>query len=179
MDKYFSVIDTLIEKDPHVNYNVWKNEVNVLKKNIRSLHSRFFEYVNQIENIIDTSDYSTPFTGNGKLVIDCTNNFEFTPQDEKYRFCSLYHSKGSDGKVIHSVENPIWGTADMLLSFIATMCKIRSLILNTLKPTLKTKLMLDILDCKEIRIHLALTDSDTFGLAWEVQLLKIMGGRFM
>ena len=155
VDKYFSVIDTLIEKDPHVNYNVWKNEVNVLKKNIRSLHSRFFEYVNQIENIIDTSDYSTPFTGNGKLVIDCTNNFEFTPQDEKYRFCSLYHSKGSDGKVIHSVENPIWGTADIRLSFIINPIEDQVFYSEWIKTTLKTKTMLDIRDCKEIRIHLS------------------------
>jgi hypothetical protein len=155
VDDCISVIDTVIEKDPTINHNVWKNEVNILKVNIKALHNRFYEYVNQIEDIIDTSDYSAPFTGNGKLVIDCTNNFEFTPQEEEYRYCNLFYSDGSDGKVVHSVENPIWGTADIRLSFIINPIEDQVFYSEWIKTTLKTKTMLDIRDCKEIRIHLS------------------------
>lgn len=155
VDNYSSVIDTLIGKDPHVNYNVWQNEVNALKKNIRSLHNRFYEYVNQIQDGVDTSDYSTPFAGNGRLVIDRTNNFEFTPEGTKYLHKFLYHSEGSTSEVVHSVENPIWGTADILLSFIMEPIEDDIYYSEWVKLTLRTTKETDILDCKEIRVHLS------------------------
>lgn len=155
VDNYSSVIDTLIEKDPHINYNIWKNEVNVLKGNIRSLHNRFFEYVNQIEDIIDTLDYSASFNGNGRLVIDRTNNFEFTPEGTKYLHRFLYYSEGSTGEVVHSVKNPIWGTADILLSFIIEPMEDENQYSEWIKTNLKTVSKTDILGCKEIRVHLS------------------------
>jgi len=155
VDNYTSAIDTLIKKDPHVNYNVWKNEVNVLKKNIRSLHNRFYEYVNQIQDNLDTSDYSTPFSGNGKLVIDRTNNFEFTPEGTDYLHKFLYYSEGSTAKVVHSVENPIWGTADILLSFVMVPIEDQIQYSEWVKTKLKAVSKTDIRDCKEIRVHLS------------------------
>ncbi len=155
VDNYASLIDTLIEKDPHVNYHVWKNEVNILKGNIRSLHNRFFEYVNQIKDNIDTSDYSTPFSGNGRLVIDRTNNFEFTPEGTMYKHKYLYYSEGSTAEVVHSIENPIWGTADILLSFIIEPIEDEISYSEWVKTNLKAVSKTDIRDCKEIRVHLS------------------------
>lgn len=155
VDNYSSVIDALMQNDPHVNYNVWKNEVSTLKRNIRSLHNRFYEYVNDIKDNIDTSDYSTPFTGNGKLVIDRTNNFEFIPDGTKFSHRFLYYSEGSTGEVVHSVENPIWGTADMLLSFIIEPIEDDVQYSEWIKATLKTESKFDIQNCKEIRITLS------------------------
>jgi spore coat protein CotH len=70
IDNYSSIIDTLIEEDPYVDYNVWKEDVNTLKEIIRLLHNQFYKYVNQIEDVIDTTNNSSSFTGNAKRGID-------------------------------------------------------------------------------------------------------------
>ncbi len=154
VDNYVSLIDTIIKNDSAINYKIWKNEVSILKRNIRSLHNRFYEYVNEIPDIIDTSDFSIPFTGEGRLAFDRTNNFEFAPVEGEYPFSDVNKPKIIDGSITHSTENPIWGTADLLFSFIFNPMEDEGSYSEWIRGTVFSVLKSNIENCKEIKISL-------------------------
>lgn len=154
IDKYSELIDSIILKDPRVNYNVWENEVSTLKKNLKALHLQFYNYIHQIPEIIDTSDYSTPFEGEGYLLVDRVNNFEFVPDGDEFPFGYVFYSDGSTGKLVHTTENPIWGTADLLYSFSFSKLEDETSYSEWMKFIVQSKIS-NIERCKEIRVNLS------------------------
>lgn len=118
IDNYANLIDTVISNDPKVDYNSWRKEVDALKKTIVSLRNDFYNHIHKITIEVDTSEYLTPFTGSGMLVTDRLNNFEYTPEpDGDYPFGFVYSSKGTTVSLVHTQENPLSGSADLLFSF--------------------------------------------------------------
>lgn len=154
IDSYCLLLDTVIKQDPHIEYPVWQNEVSNLKKNINSLHSRFYDYIHQVPDTVDTSDYSKPFDGVGYLVIDRTNNFEFTPADQ-FTYKIVLVSEGTEAKLVHSTENPLWGSADLLFSFVLNPLEDDKSYSEWTTLKLKTEKKSNILQCKEIRMNIS------------------------
>lgn len=116
IDKYQQVISDVVEIDPVVEKKTWEAEVESLRKDVVTLCKKFDDYIHGRKEVMDTSDYSVPFVGNGYLVTDRTNNFEFTPVST-VKFAYAYASEGTITKLTHNTENPLWGTADLLFNF--------------------------------------------------------------
>lgn len=112
IDRYTALIDTIIYRDPKIEYESWLYQVEMLKKDIAAIRTKFGNYIHGITTQIDTSDYSSPFTGTGFLHLNEVNNFEFTPA-ESLSFVYPYSSAGTTIKVVHDTIGPIWGKADL------------------------------------------------------------------
>jgi hypothetical protein len=115
---YKNLIDTAIQKDPHVDYESWKGQVNSLKNDIAVLNKDFGDYIHNRSAVEDTSGYTAPFNGTGYLVLDQLNNFEFTPLANETKWSNYYVSENSSITIKHDTINPLSGKADVLYSFV-------------------------------------------------------------
>jgi len=116
IDSYQGIISGVLDNDPVVSNPRWGMEVEKLKRDVNSLHEKFYNYIHGIKPALDTSDYSDPFPGTGYLITNHTNNFEFTP-GSSLPFVYSYSSDGTITEVIHNTANPLWGKADLLFNF--------------------------------------------------------------
>ena len=116
INSYAQIISDVLEIDPIIEKAGWEKRVETLKRDVVTLNKKFDDYIHGRVQETDTSDYSEPFTGSGYLVIDRTNNFEFTPA-ATVSFAYTYASTGTLTEVIHNTVNPLWGTADLLYKF--------------------------------------------------------------
>ena len=123
IDQYSSLIDSVVRQDPVINYNSWLKNVSSLRSAITRFRTEYNDYVHgRNSNAADTSDYSTPFPGSGKLLITSTNNFEFiTGPTTEYSKTSK--SEGSIINLIHNSINPLWAqqTFRQISSLIESM----------------------------------------------------------
>jgi spore coat protein CotH len=118
VDSYSVLIDSIVKKDPVIDYPLWQRNVTTFKKTLLSIRKDFDQYIHGItDKADDTSDYSEPFIStSGKLVLDRTNNFEFTSiPDTNFSFYEI--TAGSVASVRRDTIKPLWGSADLQFSF--------------------------------------------------------------
>lgn len=155
IDQYSSLIDSVVRQDPVINYNSWLKNVSSLRSAITRFRTEYNDYVHgRNSNAADTSDYSTPFPGSGKLLITSTNNFEFiTGPTTEYSKTSK--SEGSIINLIHNSINPLWGAADLQANFIFNRIDDDKTYSEWAGFTLQFASTPDLTELKEIKINLS------------------------
>lgn len=116
IEKYASLIDPVVNKDPYIDYKKWVSKVKEFKKHIPDMISQFDNYVyDKPLTPVDSSDYLVPFAGNGNLLTNRTNNFEFAPGSAQ--FAITWSSENSWRELSHNITDPLSGKADIKFSF--------------------------------------------------------------
>lgn len=116
IEKYASLIDPIVIKDPYIHYQKWVSQVKEFKKYIPDMISQFDIYVyDRHLTPIDSSDYLVPFNGSGYLLTNRTNNFEFAPGSAQ--FAITWSSENSWRELSHNFTDPLSGKADIKFSF--------------------------------------------------------------
>jgi hypothetical protein len=118
VDAHTSLIGPVVANDPGIDYARWQGEVKSLRQTIPILSRTFNEYLHGITNVIDASAYSKPFPGDGFLLTNTVNNFEFTPVIPLSLWSNASISKGSTINAKPDRITPLWGAQDFKASFI-------------------------------------------------------------
>jgi hypothetical protein len=161
IDFYKQLLDTIIVRDPYVNYNIWVNNVKMLRRDITSLTSSYDDYIHKRVITADTSGFTQPFTGNGFLEPDKLNNFEFTAQTTDTNWRYLASSVNTVGSVIHNTTSPLWGKTDVCFTFMFNNSPDSGMYLEWTRAVLAFKGPQDLKKLKEIRINLK-SDSNRY-----------------
>lgn len=154
IDKHIRLIDTVIQKDPHVDYETWQGQVNSLRSDIAALNSDFDDYIHNRSVVNDTGSYLQPFDGNGYLSINQLNNFEFQPIGNENEWATRMISKNSTITVVHDTVNPLWGKADVFYSFVYNTAPGEGKYLEWGRTTLDFEKPVDLTFLKEIQVNL-------------------------
>jgi hypothetical protein len=154
IDFYKKLIDTVIQKDPYVDHDTWIGQVNSLRSDIAVLNSDFDDYIHKRTIVEDTSGYTLPFEGTGYLVTDRVNNFEFKPLGNEKTWSYYYVSQNSSIIVKHDTIQPLWGTADVLYSFVYNPAPGTGQFIEWGRSFLKFERATDLRGLKEIRVDL-------------------------
>lgn len=149
-----NLIDTVVQKDPHIEHDAWRGQVNSLKNDIASLNRDFDDYIHKRIIVEDTSGYTIPFDGEGYLTIDKLNNFEFVPQANETAWSHYLVSKNSSITIQHDSINPLWGRGDVLYSFVFNPAPGEGKYIEWGRIILDFKKDVDLSGLKEIRVNL-------------------------
>jgi spore coat protein H len=154
VDTYKNLIDSVIQKDPHVDHATWLGQVNSLRGDIAALNSDFDDYIHKRSVVNDTSEYLKSFNGTGYLVTDQLNNFEFQPLGNEKLWSTAMISINSTSSVKQDTVNPLWGKSDVLYSFVFNPVPGTDMYQEWGKVALKFKSPVDLTKLKEIQVNL-------------------------
>jgi spore coat protein CotH len=164
LDFYKTLIDTIVRKDPYMDYNLWLSSVNNLRKDIPVLNSSYDDYIHKRSITVDTSGFTQPFTGNGYLVTDRLNNFEFTVSTPP-AWSSTFASVNTTQSILHNTTLPLWGTADVKYSFTFRGAPGTGNYLEWSVGGLAFEKETDISNVKEIQINLKADSKRSIGIS--------------
>lgn len=117
LDCYKEIIDTIVSKDPYMDYNTWQSAVKALRKDLSILNSSYDDYIHKRTPTFDTSGFTQPFSGNGFLVTDKVNNFEFTPELTQPAWATSVASINTIHSITHNIIQPLCGKGDVKLTY--------------------------------------------------------------
>lgn len=162
IDNYKSLVDSVIQKDPHVYYDTWLGQVNMLRNDIVTLHSDFDDYIHERTVEADTTEFLQPFPGTGYLVVDRLNNFEFSPTGNIKTWSDYLSSQNTIVTLTHDTLNPLWGKADLLYSFVYDTAPGTGKYLEWTRVNLDFEKSTDLRSLKEIQINLKSDENREF-----------------
>lgn len=164
IDRFKDLIDPVIQNDPRVDYNGWLGQVNALRNDIVTLNSDFDDYIHKRTVVNDTDEYLKPFDGTGYLSIDKLNNFEFESVGNEDVWSSYMKASNSSIQVLHNTINPLWGTADLLYSFVYNTEPGNGMYLEWGNMILKFENPEDLTTLKQIQVNLQSDSNREFWL---------------
>jgi len=165
LDYYTSLIDTIVRRDPHMDHNSWLNSIKNLRKDITVLNTSYDDYIHKRTISLDTSGFTQPFSGNGYLVTDKLNNFEFTPSTSPSAWTNSIASANTTQSIIHNTSLPLWGTADVKYSFTFRSAPGTGKYLEWSIGGLSFEKETDLSNVKEIHINLKADSKRTIGIS--------------
>jgi hypothetical protein len=154
IDFYKNLIDTVIQKDPYVDHDTWSEQVSSLRNDVVVLNNDFNDYIHKRTVAEDTSGYTLPFEGNGYLVSNRINNFEFTPLGNEKTWSYYYVSENSSITVKHDTIQPLWGKGDVRYSFVYNPAPGEGQYIEWGRIFMKFEKVTDLSGLKEIRVNL-------------------------
>lgn len=154
IDVYKSLVDSVVRRDPHVDYNTWLGQVNTLRNDIVSLNVDFDDYIHKRKVENDTAEYLKPFTGSGYLLPNKLNNFEFEPTGNIGKWSDYYSSKNTTITLTHDTLEPLWGKADLLYSFVYDTAPGEGRYLEWSRINIDFEKPADLSSLKEIQVNL-------------------------
>ena len=118
VERLAKIIEPVMAGEPSVGPDDWKDAVKYLSGSMEVLHQGFDDYIHDRTPPLDTAGFLTPFPGDSGFLAGRVNNFEFDASVPISEWTVTDASDSSSVELRHNTGSPLWGSADMLGSFI-------------------------------------------------------------